>query len=171
MSVTRAKPEEMKTATAILTVLLFAAAAAPAFAQEAPVSVSIMGGSEASQPCVSSKTCYEPDAVTIVQRTEVFWTNNDTTAHTVTSGEPSANDAGSVFDSGDIGPEGTYSFIFMSPGTYNYFCTIHPWMTGQIVVTSSATPGATTPEFGPAAMLVFSVSVVFASFLARGRLG
>ncbi len=159
----------MKLAIAAFVALLSASAAAPAFAQESPVSVSIVSGSEASQPCVSAKTCYDPDTITISPRTEVFWTNNDTTAHTVTSGDPSGNDVGSVFDSGQIGPQGTYSFIFMSQGTFDYFCTIHPWMTGQVIVGAPSVPGSTTPEFGPAAALVFVASVFFTVFLARGR--
>lgn len=157
----------MRTVFAISVALVVFAASAPAFAQQGPVSVNIAGGSEAGQPCVSAKTCYDPDVVTVVPRTEVFWTNSDTTAHTVTSGEPSGNNAGTEFDSGDIGPQGTYSFIFMSPGTYDYFCTIHPWMTGQVVVAASPVPGATTPEFGPAAAGVFVMSVFVAVFLAR----
>ena len=45
-------------------------------------------------------------------------------------------DVGSLFDSGIIKPDKTFEFTFLNAGNYNYFCTIHPWMMGQIVVTS-----------------------------------
>jgi plastocyanin len=43
-------------------------------------------------------------------------------------------DVGSLFDSGVISSEKTFEFTFLSPGDYDYFCTIHPWMTGQVIV-------------------------------------
>jgi plastocyanin len=47
-------------------------------------------------------------------------------------------DVGSLFDSGIIKPDKTFDFTFSNAGNYNYFCTIHPWMMGQIVVTNLA---------------------------------
>lgn len=47
-------------------------------------------------------------------------------------------DIGSLFDSGIIPPDKTFEFTFSNMGNYNYFCTIHPWMMGQIVVTNIA---------------------------------
>ena len=149
-------------ASYLLVVMVLASlAAVPAFA-ESDLAVNITGGSEAGQSCVSAKTCYDPGDATIQPRTAVAWTNIDATAHTVTSGSPSDNVTGKVFDSGEIGPGGTYTFVFMSPGTYPYFCSIHPWMTGQVTVVASSVPGATTPEFGPLAMLVFVASAIVA---------
>ena len=164
-------------------VILFAAvfgimAMTPVFAQGSEASVNITGGSQASQDCVTSKSCYEPDLLTIPPRTTVVWTNMDNTAHTVTSGLASDNKPGTEFDSGEIGPGGTYSFIFMSPGTYNYFCTIQPWMTGQVIVSplktgtaanaySIPSNNATTPEFGPAATIVLAVAAFASLFLAK----
>src|SRR5574337_2199563 len=133
-----------------------------AFAEESGVSISITGGSEAGQSCVSDKSCYDPDVVTVQRKTLVMWTNIDSTSHTVTSGIPSENETGTIFDSSQIAPGGTYSFIFMNTGTYNYFCSIHPWMTGQVIVvsnTSSPSSSVATPEFGTAAVLVFAISV------------
>jgi plastocyanin len=43
-------------------------------------------------------------------------------------------DVGSLFDSGIIPSEKTFEFTFSTPGNYNYFCTIHPWMMGQVIV-------------------------------------
>jgi hypothetical protein len=74
---------------------------------------------------------------------------------------------------------GTYTTpasTFQNAGTYNYFCMVHPWMTGQIIVAvSSVTPpgNQTVPEFGPIAslVLVFAVvGVVIMSARTRGFL-
>jgi len=43
-------------------------------------------------------------------------------------------DVGSLFDSGVIPSEKTFKFTFATSGNYNYFCAIHPWMTGQVIV-------------------------------------
>jgi plastocyanin len=59
----------------------------------------------------------------------VTWTNNDGVGHTVTS------DNGSFASSGTIPPGGLYALAFpTTPGTYTYHCSIHPSMTGTIVV-------------------------------------
>jgi plastocyanin len=154
----------------ILTMLIL-----PASAEESNASVNITGGSEAGQSCVSAKSCYYPDTITVSPNTVIAWTNIDNTAHTVTSGSPSENSTGTVFDSDMIGPGGTYSFIFISSGTYDYFCSIHPWMTGEVIVTSplatnSSSNSATTPEFGPLVILVFVISVFVTIFLTKNRL-
>ncbi|MDE1872621.1 MAG: cupredoxin domain-containing protein [Thaumarchaeota archaeon] len=154
----------------ILTVVIM-----PAFADGSNVSVNITGGSEAGQGCISAKNCYDPDTITVPPKTVISWTNIDSTAHTVTSGTPSGNNTGEGFDSGTIGPGGTYSFIFISSGTYDYFCSIHPWMTGEVIVTSplatnSSGNSATTPEFGPLVILVFVIAIFSTIFLTKNRL-
>lgn len=164
----------MKSVLFIVTAFTVMISCLPAFGEESSVPVNITSGSEASQSCVSQSSCYDPDIITIQPKVMVIWTNMDSTTHTVTSGQPSGNDTGTVFDSGQIAPDATYSFIFMTPGTYNYFCSIHPWMTGQVVVSTSATSqlgnSSATPEFGPAVALIFSISVLVTVFLARPRL-
>jgi len=52
----------------------------------------------------------------------------------MTCGKVTDNSAGSLFDSGLVKPEGTFQFTFANAGTYNYFCTVHPWMAGQVIV-------------------------------------
>lgn len=155
--------------------LVLAVVILPASAEEFNASVNIAGGSEAGQSCVSAKSCYDPDTITVQPNTVISWINIDNTAHTVTSGSPSENDTGVVFDSDMIGPGGTYSFIFISSGTYDYFCSIHPWMTGEVVVappfaTNSSGNNATTPEFGPLVILVFIISVFVTILLTKNRL-
>jgi plastocyanin len=56
----------------------------------------------------------------------VTWTNNDSATHTITG------DGG--LDSGDVATGGTYSKTFDKAGTYKYHCSIHPTMTGEVVV-------------------------------------
>jgi amicyanin len=91
---------------------------------------------------------FSPAALTITAGDTVTWTNNDTMIHTATS-------TTGAFDSGDLDPGDAFSFTFTTPGTYDYMCMPHPFMTGQIVVqaavvaTPSPTPaggGGTVPD-------------------------
>jgi plastocyanin len=70
---------------------------------------------------------FGPQVVTVKPGTTVHWANSDSEAHTVTS------DTG-VFSSPVLQPGTGYSFTFTKPGTYAYHCTIHPFMTGKVVV-------------------------------------
>ncbi len=71
---------------------------------------------------------FNPGNIEIAAGTEVTWTNNDSSAHTVTADDGS-------FDSGKLDEGGTFSFTFDTPGTYTYHCDFHPNMTATIVVT------------------------------------
>lgn len=75
---------------------------------------------------------FTPAIRTIATGTTITWTNRDSYAHTVTSGTPGAPD--SIFDSGNLGHNATFSFTFDSAGTYNYYCRYHTGMTGTITV-------------------------------------
>lgn len=86
---------------------------------------------------------YEPRKVTISSGDTVTWQNNDTEPHTVTSGwgagiaSVQTNEKGKpdgTFDSQFFGAGKSWSRAFYVPGTYAYFCTIHPWMEGIVVV-------------------------------------
>ncbi|HEV2193656.1 MAG TPA: plastocyanin/azurin family copper-binding protein [Nitrosopumilaceae archaeon] len=76
---------------------------------------------------------FDPADMSIKVGTTVVWTNKDSAAHTVTSGNPSAGPSG-TFDSGLIKAGNTFQYKFSSAGTTEYFCTIHPWMTGKVTV-------------------------------------
>jgi plastocyanin len=93
-------------------------------------SVSIVKG--ASSPTIS-KT-YDPSPLTITRGTIVVWTNKDSSLHTVTSGLPEQGSVGTLFDSGIISPEQTFSYTFGNAGIFDYSCTLHPFMHGQVVV-------------------------------------
>src|SRR3989442_756413 len=62
-------------------------------------------------------------------RKTVTWVNKDTVTHTVTS------DGSSLFDSGFMPTGATFQFTFTMAGTYPYYCTVHPFMKGTVVVT------------------------------------
>jgi plastocyanin len=70
---------------------------------------------------------FVPPVVNVTTGTTVTWSNKDQTVHTVTS------DSGS-FNSGSIGGGSGFSRVFTTPGTYEYHCTVHPYMTGTVIV-------------------------------------
>jgi plastocyanin len=73
---------------------------------------------------------YSPSPSTVSNGTMVNWTNDDIALHTVTS-KPSSP---STFDSNFIAPGDKFTHVFSTPGIYNYYCKIHPFMTGQVIV-------------------------------------
>ena len=72
-----------------------------------------------------------PPSLAVQAGTDVTWVNEDTVDHTVTSGAPDSPLGG--FDE-PLGKEATVVISFGEPGTFAYFCSIHPSMTGEIVV-------------------------------------
>lgn len=65
----------------------------------------------------------------------VRWENADTAMHTVTSGTPEEGPDG-MFDSGLSAPGQSFSYQFTEIGEFDYFCLVHPWMTGTVTVVS-----------------------------------
>ena len=74
---------------------------------------------------------FSPKSITIKTSDSVLWKNSDIGFHTVTSGKGTSD---GIFDSSLFGPEQTFSFQFKQSGTFDYFCTVHQWMTGSISV-------------------------------------
>jgi plastocyanin len=70
---------------------------------------------------------FSPTSLTIKVGTTVIWQNHSQLAHTVTA------DNG-MFDSGNVNPGGTFSFKFITAGSFGYSCNYHPLMTATIVV-------------------------------------
>ena len=93
-------------------------------------SVSIVKGS--SSPSIAKP--YDPSPVTIKPGTSVTWTNNDSTLHTVSSGLPEQGAVGTLFDSSLTAPGKTFTHAFDKAGSFDYSCTLHPFMRGQVVV-------------------------------------
>ncbi|MGA8563202.1 MAG: plastocyanin/azurin family copper-binding protein, partial [Nitrososphaeraceae archaeon] len=78
---------------------------------------------------------FVPETLTVSKDTTVTWTNGDTTLHTVTSGNPEAgNSSGTEFDSSYLAAGKTFQHQFKTAGTFDYYCTLHPYMKGKVVV-------------------------------------
>ena len=75
---------------------------------------------------------FSPASKTISAGTTIKWINKDNSTHTVTSGIPGTPSG--VFNSGNFGQNGEFSFTFNQAGTFKYFCNLHPSMTGMIIV-------------------------------------
>lgn len=81
---------------------------------------------------VMRNVAFDPQEITVPVGTTVVWRNEDAFAHTVTSG--TRGDPTGLFDSGNVAGGGSFEFTFEEPGTYEYFCRIHPGMDGTIIV-------------------------------------
>ena len=70
---------------------------------------------------------FQPSRIEIPLGTTVAWTNDDAVQHTVTAVDRS-------FDSGNMAPGATWPHAFTKPGTYQFFCVVHPFMKGTVIV-------------------------------------
>jgi amicyanin len=70
---------------------------------------------------------FAPQQVTVKAGTTVTWINDDDVPHTVASSTK-------LFKSKTLDTKDSFSFTFTTPGTYDYFCSLHPHMTGAVVV-------------------------------------
>ena len=78
---------------------------------------------------------FSPERLTIKAGTTVTWTNRDDIPHTVASKDR-------AFKSKVMDTDESFSFTFSTPGEYTYFCSLHPHMTGTIVVEGTTGSGA-----------------------------
>jgi len=88
------------------------------------------GGGSANQSAIASIKgfAFSPDPIAVAVGGTVTWTNNDSTAHTVTF------DDASVVSSSNLDPGATFSATFPKAGSYTYHCKIHPSMQGTVTV-------------------------------------
>jgi plastocyanin len=83
--------------------------------------------------------CFDPYLVTVRIGDTVIWENADSQGHNVASGDEGAgSDVGAIFDSDFIDPGESFSYTFDAVGTYDYFCMIHPWMKGTVIVETAS---------------------------------
>ena len=120
----------------ILGALVMVAVAPNAMADHSTATVTNAPGSSIAG-CELTNECFVPQTVTIDIGGEVTWLNVDAVAHTVTSGS-TAEGMDGVFDSGLFMPDAEFSHVFEESGEYPYFCLVHPWMAGMVVVQSAA---------------------------------
>jgi nitrite reductase (NO-forming) len=86
----------------------------------------------------NADTAYSPQALTVAVGTTITWINDDSVFHTITSGTSNGTTGtpNGDFDSGEVQSGETFEHTFDTPGTFDYFCTPHPWMIGQVEVTA-----------------------------------
>ncbi len=106
----------------------FAAGAALLFGTGAGVAQQV-AAAVAPNDVVIDNFAFGPATLTVARGTRVVWINRDDEVHTVDSAAQPARFKSGALDTGD-----KFSFVFDKPGTYQYFCSIHSYMTGTIVV-------------------------------------
>jgi len=122
----------------LLTVILFVPLGANmAFAQETYVINIPTGAADITAPYFwqSEKDGDTSGKIEVRALDYVRWENADTESHTVTSGTPEEGHDG-IFDSSLFAPGKDFQYQFTIGGNYEYFCLVHPWMTGVVIVTS-----------------------------------
>ena len=82
--------------------------------------------------CEETDSCYIPSISIVKQGQTITWKNEDVAFHSVTSGIYGAPTE--LFDSGHLDPEQNFSVTFAEKGSFDYFCTLHPWMAGKVLV-------------------------------------
>ena len=118
-----------------------------AFADHDEITIYNAAGSSTPGCEDTADGCFIPSVVTLSKAdTEITWENTDTAAHTASSGVGGLD---GYWDSSLIMAGGSYTLSFegFEPGTYPYFCQVHPWMEGTIIIEdgTSSTPADTVP--------------------------
>jgi plastocyanin len=114
--------------------------ASPYYTVSIPFGTSVPG-------CEETNECFIPDFVEIFVGDTITWFNDDTAAHTVTSGTVTEGPDG-FFDSSLVVSGNEFSVTFNQPGTFPYFCMVHPWMVGQVIVKEGISEESPiSPEF------------------------
>jgi len=97
------------------------------------VKADVIMPTKVSRPgCEKIDRCYIPSVITIQSGQQVTWVNEDSAFHSVTSGFYGSPTE--LFDSGHLDPFESYTVDFDDTGIFDYFCTLHPWMKGQVIV-------------------------------------
>jgi len=125
----------------LLAIFSLIVVAPPAFAAhgEGGMSATVENAAGSSTPGCEPD-CFIPSTVVITVGGTVTWENTDTAAHTSSSGTPADGPDG-VFDSSLVMAGASFSHTFDSAGTFDYFCMVHPWMTGTVIVEAEAEHG------------------------------
>jgi len=120
----------------LLSVVSMIAIAPSAFAAHHEVTITNAPGS-ATPGCEDTNNCFIPSVATVDLGAIVTWENTDNAAHTATSGSATDGPDG-VWDSSLMMVNGSYSYTADTVGTFDYFCMVHPWMTGTLIVEDPA---------------------------------
>jgi plastocyanin len=105
----------------------------PAQGEPAPEEVA-EENAESEEPAVPNQVVidnftFQPPRLTVRAGTKVTWVNRDDVPHTATSTAKPKR-----FDSGTLDTDQRFAHVFNKPGTYKYFCAVHPHMTATIIV-------------------------------------
>ena len=119
----------------LLAIFVVIAVTPSAFADHATATVTNAPGSSVPGCEETADGCFIPSTVTIDVGSEVIWENSDTAAHTITSGTPMEGPDG-IFDSSLVMAGSSFSHVFAEAGSYDYFCMVHPWMQGMVMVSA-----------------------------------
>jgi len=123
-----------------------------AFAESQSIIVTIPQGAASPEVDITKFTptqWYVPSHTSVNQNDTITWINKDTEVHTVTSGVGAGLESllnnrqgakNGIFDSGIFKPGGNWTHKFERAGVFSYFCTVHPWMEGTVVVKKVASP-------------------------------
>src|SRR3989344_6918155 len=114
-----------------------------AFADHSEVTITPAPGSGAPGCEETAEGCYIPKEATVDVGGKVIFSNTDTAAHTFTAGTAEDGPSG-VFDSSILTPESSYEWTPTTAGEVPYFCMVHPWMIGLIVVQEAGADDDTT---------------------------
>jgi plastocyanin len=98
-------------------------------AENVPEASSDTVADDAPNQIVIDNFAFNPPRLTVAAGTKVTWLNRDDVPHTATS-----TDKPRALDSGTLDTDDRFSHTFTAPGTYKYFCAVHPHMTGEITV-------------------------------------
>ncbi len=106
-----------------------------AYADHSEVTIETAAGSGAPGCEETAEGCYIPSTATVDVGGVVIFSNTDSAAHTFTSGDPTMPDTVQVlFDSGLAMAGSTFEWSPTEVGDVPYFCMVHPWMQGLIIV-------------------------------------
>jgi len=121
------------------------AIAPSAFAAHHEVTITTAPGSS-TPGCEETNSCFIPNPVTVDLGTIVTWSNTDTAAHTASSGTAAGGDMGEVWDSSLIMAGGSFSYTTDTVGSFDYFCMVHPWMAGTLIVEAAGAADAAAAD-------------------------
>ena len=99
----------------------------PAAVPSAPGDTSAAARTGPTVKASMKSIAFQPSRIEITTGTTVAWSNSDAVEHTVTAIDRS-------FDSGNMAPGATWRYTFTKPGTYQFFCLLHPFMKGLVIV-------------------------------------
>ena len=92
--------------------------------------VTIVAGSSSPK----NENYFVPPLLNTSKGVIVTWTNKDSALHTVVSRAHAAGSSFPEFDSEYIGPNDTFKYAFSTVGTFDYYCVLHPFMKGKVIV-------------------------------------